>query len=96
MPGAKITTVTVVSSQQSRHLSLPATTMASQAQQVNVTDLDLSQLSEVRKQLEDVRPHNDSLDGDTDLTAGIDTSHQLLRAAEASAGQVQGVHRERC
>lgn len=45
----------VLAEQYSRISVMASTTAASQPQQINVTDLDLPQLADVRRQLEEVR-----------------------------------------
>ena len=62
----------------------------SQQQTVNVADLDIAQLSEVRKQLEDVIVHQPTsptaTNRDRHWKTGIDAPHQLVRATEAGSG----------
>lgn len=67
----------------------------SQPQTVNIADLDISQLSELRKQLEDVCKSLQSSQNCLILRhSGTYPSDQLFRATEASTGQVQGLSRE--
>ena len=73
-------------------------------QQINVADLDVPQLADVRRQLEEVRlptlqsrvayEHGCSLDP-VHATAGAHPSSELVHAAATGAGQVPLVHRER-
>ena len=70
-----------------------ASTTSPQPQQINVTDLDLTQLADVRRQLEEVRrtrmcpfglPHPS--------ISGTVSPHEFICATEAGAGEVQGMH----
>ena len=69
-----------------------------QPQQVNLADLNLAQLGEVRKQLDEVRivSSTRSYMGTKPLhtRAGAATSHQLVRSTQASPGKVQVMHRK--
>ena len=70
----------------------------SQPQQINITDLELPQLAEVKKQLEEVRSL--FLGPVTLLTAndcigeGTEPPHQLLHTVETSSGEIQLVYRK--
>lgn len=80
-----------------------------QAQQINVSDLDISQLADVRRQLEEVRGagpgaavhhlhiHHVSCARSRRAysPAGTQPPYELVHATQAGAVQVQGVHRER-
>ena len=70
---------------------------STQSQQIAVTDLDLPQLSDVRRQLEEVRvlpasclncAHHHR------VLVGTKPPHKLVYTAEAGAGEVQGLRRE--
>lgn len=71
-----------------------------QPQQINVTDLDLPQLAEVKKQLEEVRGTRTSQRIATNLLdlalliprTGTQPPYELVHTAQASSGQVQSVH----
>ena len=71
-------------------------TMASQSQQIAVTDLDLPQLSDVKRQLEEVNGNLFYLrihSADHSMI-GIDPPHKLIYSAQAGAGKVQVMHWE--
>jgi prefoldin alpha subunit len=57
--------------------------MSSSPQQVNVSDLDVAQLSDVRRQLEEVRPEfiNAYV---AHFRAGAKSPHELVRPIKAS------------
>jgi hypothetical protein len=56
---------------------------------INISDLDIAQLSEVRKQLEEVSCLGDvSMLTPFHLFSGTQSPHKLLRPAEASPGKV--------
>ena len=72
-------------------------------QQINVTDLDVPQLADVRKQLDEVRPTASPRKARLTLAPpvspsalhpliGAHPSVKLIRTATTSAGQVQGMH----
>ena len=69
---------------------------ANAQQQISVTDLDIPQLADVRRQLDEVcsrltcRPLSPQLIG----TAGVDTPHQLVHSVETGSGEVQVVYRQ--
>jgi hypothetical protein len=75
------------------------TSMASsQPQQVNVADLELPQLADVKRQLDEVRilaatPLRQRLNAF--LRTGTHPPYQLVRAAQAGPGKVQSMRRER-
>jgi Prefoldin subunit len=82
-------------------MSAPSTTAPTQ--QVNVSDLELPQLVEVKRQLEEVRsgfpcssssPEISSISIQFSASPGTLTSDQFFRPTEASAGQVPVVHRK--
>ncbi len=65
----------------------------SEAQQVNVADLDLSQLGDVRKQLEEVRKAIPKVQGCSNIElVGARPPYQLICPAEASASEIQDLH----
>lgn len=67
----------------------------SQPQTISVADLDISQLAEVRKQLEEVRRKRYQIEESlTNYRLGIKSPHQLFCSAQASAGQVQDLYTE--
>jgi len=72
-----------------------ASTSGSQPQQINVADLNLQQLSDVRRQLEEVACTVRYILCISDCLAGAEPPHQLVRSAEASTSKVQVMHRER-
>jgi hypothetical protein len=82
-------------------MSAPSTTAPTQ--QVNVADLELPQLVEVKKQLEEVRSCFPCSSSPRVIIAlnpifallGTLTPDQFFRSTEASAGQVPVVHRKR-
>jgi Prefoldin subunit len=82
-------------------MSVPSTTTPTQ--QVNVSDLELPQLVEVKRQLEEVRSFPCSCSSleflslliRFSVSPGTLTSNQFFRPTEASAGQVPVVHRKR-
>ena len=65
-------------------------------QQINVGDLDISQLADVRRQLEEVSCANMRAVVMDLICApaipGIEPSHELVRSAQGGGGEVQGVH----
>lgn len=72
-------------------------TMATSTQQhINVTDLDVQQLADVRRQLDEVRTclSRGSLSSQLIGTVGVDASHQLVHSTEAGSGKVQVMHRQ--
>lgn len=64
----------------------------SQGQPVNVSDLDVAQLSDVRKQLEEVseelQPQHVLKRSKLESYLGIKSPHELVRPAQASTGEV--------
>lgn len=65
----------------------------SQGQPVNVSDLDVAQLSDVRKQLEEVseemlQPRHLLKRSKLEPYLGIKSPHELIRPAQASTGKV--------
>lgn len=71
-------------------------TMATSTQQpISVTDLDVQQLADVRRQLDEVRGRPPLGSPSLQLigTTGIDASHQLVHSTETGSGKVQVMHR---
>lgn len=70
--------------------------MSAQPQSINVADLDVSQLSDVRKQLEEVSLYT-SLELLTDplflALAGNKPPYKFVRATEASTSEVKSLYR---
>ena len=65
-------------------------------QQINVADLQLPQLAEVKRQLEEVKPLCSLFKALTEfLRLGTLAPDQLLRSTEASAVEIPVVHRKR-
>jgi hypothetical protein len=67
-----------------------------QPQTINISDLDVAQLADIKKQLEDVSYVSLVTINPADclilLCVGAQPSHFLLCATQASTGQVQGLH----
>ena len=72
-------------------------TMAANPQQISVTDLDVPQLAEVRRQLDEVRLCRPGRSSSSQLmeTAGADAPHQLIHPTETGSGKVQVLYRQR-
>lgn len=70
----------------------------SQPQQIAVTDLDLPQLSDVKRQLEEVGEQLDAaifcVDHSTIFITGIDAPHKFVHSTEAGPSKVQVLYRE--
>lgn len=62
--------------------------MSQQPQTISINDLDISQLADIKKQLEEVSFSFINLlrQPPTDLVAGTQSPHILIRATKASAG----------
>lgn len=70
---------------------------ANAQQQISVTDLDVAQLADVRRQLDEVRlrsPHGSSL-SQLIGTPGVDAPHQLVHPTETGSGKIQVMYRQR-
>ena len=70
-------------------------TMATSTQQpISVTDLDVQQLADVRRQLDEVRSHPPLRSPSLQLIgiAGVDASHQFVHSTETGSGKVQVMH----
>lgn len=79
-------------------MPLFAVKMAQAPQQIAIQDLDVAQLSEVRKQLEDVRIYHletYTIDLTLKTTSGAETSYQLFHSAKSSSRKVQSLRGER-
>jgi hypothetical protein len=71
-------------------------TMATNTQQpVSVADLDVQQLADVRRQLDEVRACPPCRSPSSQLigTVGVDASHQLVHSTETGSGKIQVMHR---
>jgi hypothetical protein len=66
-------------------------------QQIRVADLDVSQLADVRRQLDEVLPVSRRRSPFSQLikTTGVDASLQLVQSVEAGSGKVQVLYRQR-
>jgi len=69
---------------------------ATAQQQISVTDLDVSQLADVQRQLDEVRlcPPCRSPPSQLIGNAGVDASHQLVHPTETGPGKVQVMYRQ--
>lgn len=67
---------------------LPWSAMSQQPQTISINDLDISQLADIKKQLEEVSFSFINLlrQPPTDLVAGTQSPHIFIRATKASAG----------
>ena len=65
-------------------------------QQISVTDLDVPQLADVRRQLDEVCPRPPRRSPLSQLigTAGVDAPLQLVHPAETGSGEIQVMHRQ--
>lgn len=66
-----------------------------QSQQISLSDLDLTQLGEIKKQFEEVSigfvaPDNHK----THRSSGIESPYEFFCAVKAGPGEVQGLYRE--